>query len=55
MKSLGYYAMSKKTKTLYQFEWSEDNKLFVFILEEKQEVNPDDFEILEIGCFTDKQ
>ena len=48
MKRLGYYAKSKFTGHLYQFEWGQDNELLINNLE----VDPSRYEILEIGFFT---
>ena len=48
MKRLGYYAKSKATAHLYQFEWTQDDKLLI----NNVEVDPSRYEILEIGFFT---
>lgn len=48
MKRLGYYAKSKATGHLYQFEWTQDDKLLI----NNVEVDPSRYEILEIGFFT---
>jgi hypothetical protein len=48
MKRLGYYAKSKATGHLYQFEWTQDDKLLI----DNVEVDPSQYEILEIGFFT---
>jgi len=48
MKRLGYYAKSKFTGHLYQFEWTQDGELLINNLE----VDPSRYEILEIGFFT---
>jgi hypothetical protein len=47
MEVLGYYAMNKD-KDLFQFTWTEDDKLVI----DGVIVSPDDFEIVEIAILT---
>lgn len=52
MKQLGYYAMCKETKNLYQYEWGADDEFSImnsdgdFVM-----ADPNDYEVLEIGYF----
>jgi len=38
-----YIAINKQTLSPYEFKWTEDDKLII----NNQEVNPDDYEIIE--------
>ena len=53
MVRLGYYAKNKITNDLFQFEWDADDTFYIFKDGEKQVAFADDYEILEIGFFTD--
>ncbi len=49
----GYYAKLKIGTTLYQFEWSPSDQLFLILDDKtKKEVNVDDYEILNINLIT---
>ena len=49
----GYYAKNKNGKTLYQFRWSNTDKLYIINdVNDEIEVSPDDYEIIEIGVIT---
>ena len=53
MKQLGYYAKDSKNN-LYQFEWGEDETLYIIDANGQRPIDADkvkDYEIIEIGVF----
>lgn len=49
----GYYAKLKTGKTLYQFEWSPTDQLFLILDDgSKQEVDPFEYEIVQMEHIT---
>lgn len=54
MEKLGFYAKDKNNN-LYQFKWDKDDNMFILKGKERWvEVNPEFYQILEIGYFVAK-
>lgn len=52
MKALGYYAKAKDDNNLHQFEWGADDRLFLITPLGKVEVNPTQYDIIQVGIIT---